>query len=50
MHIDQFIDIYTPVEMEKIDNKKKSIENPNRKKVIGKLAGSVLNSRLDISP
>lgn len=43
MPVEQFVDVYTPMEMERMDTKKKPADN--KKGAIGKLANSMVNSK-----
>jgi len=54
MQIDEFVDAYTVIELEKFAAIKKAESNPNRKTFMGKLASTIVNEqtkgKVDVSP
>ena len=54
MKIEEFLEVYTPQEIEKVENKKKEESNVQRNNILGKYAGNIVNERtrgkVDISP
>lgn len=54
MKIEEFLEVYTPQEVDKIEYKRKEDANVQRNVLLGKYAGNIVNEktrgRIDISP
>ena len=54
MKIEEFLEVYTPQELERIENRKKEEANAQRNNILGKYAGNIVNERtrgkFNISP